>query len=99
MRMTKLVFFRVNQEQFDRLKANASNKGFKTVSAYLRDATTKNSFLLESRLSSIDRKLAILDELILDFQNKGILKRYTSTRSHQNSWLKELKETGLIDEV
>jgi len=51
------VKFLVNKEQLEQLKNNASARGYKTVSAYLREISLKNEFRFEQMMIEIHREV------------------------------------------
>lgn len=55
----------MDRDQLARLKSNASLKGFKTLSAYLRDATLNEDVPINKVLS----KLHHIEQLINDKKN------------------------------
>jgi len=52
-----VVKFLVNKDQFERLRNNASQKGFKTISAYIREVSIDRDFRVEQMISEIHRKV------------------------------------------
>jgi len=57
MPSNRVVKFLVNEEQFNRLKSNASLKGHKTLSAYMRELSLNKDFVFEKMLLDIHREV------------------------------------------
>jgi hypothetical protein len=51
----RIVKFLVNEDQFNRIKNNASAKGHKTISSYLRDLTLNRDIKFETMLIEIHK--------------------------------------------
>ena len=52
-----VVKFLVNREQFERLRNNASARGFNTISAYLREISLKDSLMIETMILEMHREV------------------------------------------
>ena len=52
-----VVKFLVNKEQFEQLKRYASEKGFRTVSEYMRDVAFNRYFRIEKKIDEIHRRV------------------------------------------
>ena len=57
MTKTYTVKFLVNEEQLNRLKHNASAKGYKTLSSYLRDLALNKDIVFEKMLIEIHNEV------------------------------------------
>ena len=57
MASNHVIKFIVNEEQFNRIKNNASAKGHKTISAYLRDISLNRDTKFEEMLIEIYKKV------------------------------------------
>ena len=57
MAKNHVIKFLVTEDQFNRVKTNASIKGHKTLSAYLRDLALNRDFLHEKMLVEIYREV------------------------------------------
>ena len=53
----KIIKFRVNSEQYETLKKNASSKGFVSLSSYLRDLAFNQKFVLEKMLFEVHNEI------------------------------------------
>ena len=98
MQKTKFVKFRVSKDQYERICSNARLKGFKTVSGYIRELSLKNTLYLEQKISSIDKKLELLESIADSMKQKGIISQINKSYEIKiPSWFKELKDLGLTD--
>jgi len=52
-----LIKFLVDEEQFSRIRNNASAKGHKTISSYLRDLALSRDLRFEMMISEIHREV------------------------------------------
>ncbi len=57
MASNQIIKFLVNKDQRERIKNNASIKGYKTVSAYLRDLALNRDIRFETMLIEIHREV------------------------------------------
>ena len=57
MASNHIIKFLVNKDQLERIKNNASIKGYKTVSAYLRDLALNRDMRFEAMLIEIHREV------------------------------------------
>lgn len=53
MAKTRYFQVRVNQDQFDRIKNNASAKGYKTTSSYARDLMLEKNLVFDRQFSEM----------------------------------------------
>jgi len=53
MASNHMLRIRVNKEQLDRLKSIALNKGYKTLSSYIRDVSLNRNLVFEKMLMEI----------------------------------------------
>lgn len=60
-----MIRFRVNKEQFDRIRSDALNSGYLTPSAYLRDlALNRNLIGLEIKMGELSKDMKRLKEVL-----------------------------------
>jgi hypothetical protein len=60
-----MIRFRVNKEQFDRIRSDALNNGYLTPSAYMRDlALNKNQVYLELKIGELMQDMKKLKEVL-----------------------------------
>jgi hypothetical protein len=60
-----MIRFRVNKEQFDRIRSDALNNGYLTPSAYMRDlALNKNQVYLELKMGELLQDMKKLKEVL-----------------------------------
>ena len=64
MAKTRFIQFRVNQNQYERIKLNAQARGFANMSSYLRDLALSKDMIFE-------RKLNEMYEVIVKGNKKG----------------------------
>ena len=57
MASNHVVKFLVNKDQLNRIKSNASTKGHKTISAYLRDLSLNRDTKFEEMLIEIHKEV------------------------------------------
>lgn len=57
MSKTRYVQVRVNQEQFERIKNNASAKGYKTTAGYIRDSALEKSLMFERQFQEMHQEI------------------------------------------
>ena len=53
MQKTKLIQFRVTKYQYERIRNNAESKGFRTISAYLRETALNKDLIFEKKFQEI----------------------------------------------
>jgi predicted DNA binding CopG/RHH family protein len=68
MAKTRYVQVRVNQNQFERIKNNASAKGYKTTAAYIRDLALEKNLVFERQFNEMYREVLAISGKIM--QNK-----------------------------
>lgn len=94
----RVVKFQVSTEQYEKILSNVRAKGFKSMAEYLREQSLKNNLFLEQKISSIDRKLTILDEVISELRNREVLRSDPlKEKTKKSIWYTELHEAGLIE--
>lgn len=60
-----MIRFRVNKEQFERIKLDALNNGYLTPSAYLRDlALNRNLICLDIKVSELSNDMKRIKEVL-----------------------------------
>jgi len=52
-----IIKFLVNEDQFSRIRCNASARGHKTISSYLRDLALSRDLRFEMMISEIHREV------------------------------------------
>ena len=57
MAKTRYVQVRVSQDQFDRIKNNASAKGYKTTAHYVRDLMLEKNLVFERKFEEMYQEL------------------------------------------
>lgn len=57
MAKTRYVQMRVDQAQFERIKNNASAKGYKTTADYLRDAVLEKPLIFERKFEEMHQEI------------------------------------------
>ena len=53
MQKTKLIQFRVTKYQYERIRNNTESKGFRTISAYLRETALNKDLAFEKKFQEI----------------------------------------------
>ncbi|MFC1723613.1 hypothetical protein ACFL0V_05725 [Nanoarchaeota archaeon] len=53
MAKTKMILFRVTQNQYERIQNNAQAKGHKTMASYLRDLALNKDMVFEKRFTEM----------------------------------------------
>ena len=64
MSKTRYVQVRVNQDQFERIKNNASAKGCKTTADYLHDAVLEKPLIFERKFEEMYQEIMKLSKRI-----------------------------------
>jgi hypothetical protein len=60
-----MIRFRVNKEQFDRIRSDAQNSGYLTPSAYMRDlALNKSPVYLELKMGELLKEVKQIKEVL-----------------------------------
>lgn len=60
-----MIRFRVNKEQFDRIRSDALNSGYLTPSAYMRDlALNKSPVYLELKMGELLKEFKQIKEVL-----------------------------------
>lgn len=54
---TRVIKFLIDEDQYERIKVNASLRGHKTISAYLRDLALRHDLRFEAMLTEIHREV------------------------------------------
>ena len=57
MAKTRYVQVRVNQDQFERIKNNASAKGYKTTANYIRDLALEKHLAFERQFNEMYKEI------------------------------------------
>ena len=64
MAKTRYVQVRVNQDQFERIKNNASAKGYKTTASYIRDLMLEKHLAFERQFNEMYNTLISISKKI-----------------------------------
>jgi len=64
MAATKIIPVRVTQSQFDQIRLNATNQGFKTVSEYMRTHALEYNMRLQLQVQQLDASMKKVHEIL-----------------------------------
>lgn len=64
MAKTRYVQVRANQDQFERIKNNASAKGYKTTAAYIRDLALEKNLVFERQFNELQKEIFAISKKI-----------------------------------
>ena len=53
MAKTRFIQFRVNKDQYEKIKLNASARGYASMSSYLRDLALSKDLIFERKLNEM----------------------------------------------